>query len=204
MDAAYVFPLSVFGAGLILLIGWLCLTFQNHRATILLVKSLAVFALPMIAFAFLPPRALSFPFGRWLWILVEELLKAAAALTEERPTDRFFIVSLFGIWELMLSKPLWGLTHAGILSDWHGYELAGLTLAATVTVLMHCVTAEIYASPLGRRMPLAIAAGWVVHSLFNGSVEVLGVSLLASLLQFAALFLVFVAVWPKTSVAPRR
>jgi hypothetical protein len=133
----------------------------------------------------------------WVVVLIEEALKAMAAATERRRIDRFFLVALFGIWELMLAKPLWGVNHSAVLEDWTNLQLAGLTAAGIVTVLMHSVTAEIYAFRLTRRLPVALFVCWIFHTALNVSVEFLGVSLVVALSQLVSLAIVFAALWPR-------
>jgi hypothetical protein len=193
MTAAYLYALVTFGAGLLLLLAWLYLTADNLRSNRLLLKSIVFFVLPGIPLALLPPRALAFPFAAFVGTLVEECLKATAAATEKNRTDRFWLVAMFGVWELLLAKPLWGIAHASVIQDWTQLQLAGLTAAGVITVLMHSVTAEIYAFRFGGRIAAALIMSWALHSAFNQSVDWMGVSLVASLVQLLPLLLLFLA-----------
>src|SRR4051794_35161492 len=98
--------------GVILLLGWLYVTTDNPRSIQLLLKSVWRFVLPGIVLAFVPPSLVQFPLALWVGTFIEESLKAVAVRGEPNRLDRFFLVSLFGIWELALSKPAWGLAHA--------------------------------------------------------------------------------------------
>jgi hypothetical protein len=196
MSAAQLYAALTCVAGGILLLGWLYVTADNPRSSWILLKSVAIFVLPTVGFVALPERLFQFPLSLWFVALVEESLKAGAAATERNRLDRFFLIVLFGIWELTLVKPLWGLRHAMPLEGWSSLELTGLTVAGIVTVLMHGVTAEIYAFRFHGRLPLALAVSWAIHAAFNESVSLLGVSLMASMLQLLPLLLLFAALWP--------
>jgi hypothetical protein len=197
MNAGQFYALVTALAGVILLLGWTYLTTGNPRSGKMLIKSVPLFVLPALLLALLPAQLVRLPFAMSVGVLIEELLKTAAATTENDRTNRFWLVALFGIWELTLAKPLWGLNHAGAIDDWTNVQLAGLTMAGIVTVLMHSVTAEIYAFKFRGRLGLALFASWALHFSFNESVDVLGVSLVSSLLQLAFLLLLFITLWPK-------
>lgn len=197
MNAAQLYAAVTFLAGVILLLGWLYVTTDNQRSNTMLLKSVLLFVLPIAVIVALPEEVDRFPLSMWVFVLIEECLKAAAAATEQEPMDRFLLVALFGIWELIWVKPLWGLNHAAFLEDWTNLQLVGLTAAGIVTVLMHSVTAEIYAFRFAQRLPLALLVSWILHTGFNESVDLLGVSLLASLLQLLPLVFLFTALWPK-------
>ena len=197
MSSGGLYAIVTFCAGLLLLLGWLYITADNPRSTKLLFKSVVLFVLPGIVLVALPTDLFQFPLSMWLLVFVEECLKATAAVSEKDPRDRFWLVALFGVWELTLAKPLWGLNHANVLNGWDRLQLAGLTTAGIVTVLMHTVTAEIYAFRFPLRIPLALSLSWALHTAFNESVDLLGVSLIASLLQLLLLTLLFAALWPR-------
>ncbi len=197
MNAPQLYALITCAAGLLLLLGWAYVTTDNPRSSRIFLKSVVLFVIPIGVVVALPERLFQSPLSMWLVVLIEESLKATAASTEQRPTDRFLLVALFGIWELVWVKPLWGLGHFAVLEDWSNLQLAGLTAAGVVTVLMHGVTAEIYAFRFTRRLPLALLVSWILHTTFNESVDMLGVSLVASLVQLVLLILLFGALWPK-------
>lgn len=196
MTNAYAFAVMIFGAGFFVLLAWLYVTADNPRSNTLVLKSIGLFVLPGIPLALIPPRWLAFPFAALVATFIEECLKAIAAATEENRTDRFWLISLFGIWELMLAKPLWGIGHAGLLQDWTLLELVGLAAGAVITILMHAITAKLYAFRLAGNIALALFVSWVVHSTFNLSVDWLGVSLVACMVQLMPLVLIFLALWP--------
>jgi hypothetical protein len=197
MSAAQLYATVTFIAGVILLLGWLYVTTDNDRSSEILLKSVFLFVLPEAVIIALPNDLFRFPMSMWVVVLIEEALKATAAATERHRIDRFLLVALFGIWELMLAKPLWGVNHSAILEDWTNLQLAGLTAAGIVTVLMHSVTAEIYAFRFARRLPVALFICWIFHTAFNESVEFFGVSLIAALLRLVSLTIVFAALWPR-------
>lgn len=183
--------------GVIALLGWLWFTSENAHSNNLLFKSILLFVLPGAALAAIPLKFLQFPLAMWVGVFIEECLKATAAATEKDPTDRFWLLALFGIWELTLAKPLWALNHFALLEDWSNLQLAGLSAAGFVTVLMHSVTAEIYAFRFARRLPLALIISWALHTAFNESIGLVGVSLMGCLLLLLPLVLLFIALWPK-------
>jgi hypothetical protein len=138
----------------------------------------------------------------WLLTFLEEALKATAAKTERGSHNRFWLISLFGIWELMLAKPLWGFRHAAVLDTFSAVGLAGLTAAGVLAVLMHCVTAEIYAFRFKQRIPVALGVCWLFHTAYDEAVGLLGVSLVSGLVLLLPLALIFVALWPKVAREP--
>jgi len=199
MGADFFFPILTFAGGVLLLLGWLYATAANPRSNALLLKSIGFFVLPGIALVEVPQFALRFPLASLFWPLVEEALKSAAAVTEKNPRDRFWLVTLFGVWELMLAKAVWGITHRALLETWTDFQLVGLAVAALLAVLMHAITAEIYAFRFTGRLTAAIAASWAVHASFNKSIDLLGVSLTSALLLLLPLVLLFMGLWPRQS-----
>jgi hypothetical protein len=203
MSAPQLYALVTCLAGSILLLGWLYVTTGNPRWSTILLKSVLLFVLPALVIVALPDALFRFPLSMWVLVLIEESLKAIASATERDPMDRFFLVVLFGIWELVWVKPLWGLNHFSVLEGWSNLQLAGLTVAGIITVLMHSVTAEIYAFRLARNLPLALLLSWVFHTAFNESIDLFGVSLVSCLLLLLPLVLLFVALWPKRPPEPQ-
>jgi hypothetical protein len=117
MNAPQLYALTTCASGLLLLFGWAYVTTDNPRSNRILLKSVLLFVMPIGVVVALPERLFQFPLSMWLVVLIEESLKATAASTEQRPNDRFVLVALFGIWELVWVKPLWGLDHFAILED---------------------------------------------------------------------------------------
>ena len=146
-------------AGVILFLGWLYATTDNPRSATILLKSVALFVVPVALLGLFPEDLFRFPLSMWVVVLLEECLKALGAKTEQTAINRFLLVVLFGIWELVWVKPLWGLNHSVVLDGWNNLQLAGLTAGGIVTVLMHAVTAEIYAFRFGR-VAVALIASW--------------------------------------------
>ena len=176
-------------AGLVLLLGWLYVTAGNPRGGAILKKSLVLFALPGI---FSPGGWLLVHFGMWAVVAFEEGLKAFASTREQNRVDRFWLVSLFGIWELILDKPFYGLILAQPIANWSRVEVVGLVYATALPVLMHTVTASIYAFAFERRIWPAFFAGWVVRWTFNETVTYFHVS--ASAVIFETVMLGFLLV----------
>lgn len=191
MGTAAGYAIMTFATGVMLLMGWLYATLDNARSGAILKKSLLLFVLPML---FWPGKALlHFPLGIWVAAGCEEGLKAFASTRERNRQDKFWLVALFGIWELTISKPFWGavLAQSGIISG----ELSalGVAYATALPVLMHTVTAAIYAFTSERRLWAAFAASWFVHAMFNESVDHFGLSPHLAITQTAVLSVALIA-----------
>jgi hypothetical protein len=107
----------------------------------------------------------------WAWVACEEGLKTFASTREQNREDKFWLVALFGIWELTIDKPFWGLVLAQSGESWDRLSMIGLVYATALPVLMHAVTAAIYAFTFQRRLWAAFIASWIVHAVFNESVD---------------------------------
>ena len=196
MNAIYLTAVLAFGVGVILLLVWAYLTTDNPRSNRLLLKSCWLFVLPGAAIWALPDGIYRFPLSMWVAVLIEECLKVFAAKTEPDPRNRFALIVLFGIWELMLAKSMGVVAGDRLPAEWGRPEAIALVLAAVVPVLMHMVTAAIYAFRFGRRLWAAFVASWAVHTAFNEGVHLFGISPLASLTKLAVLAILFAAIWP--------
>src|SRR5205823_4880741 len=98
--------------------------------------------LPMI---FTPGRWLLVHVGMWAVVAFEEGVKAFASTREQNRIDRFWLVSMFGIWELILDKAPGALFLDQPVSNGSLLQIMGLLYATALPVLMHIVTAAIYA-----------------------------------------------------------
>jgi hypothetical protein len=152
-------------AGLLLLAAWFYATRGNPRAPAMFKRSLLLFGLPLLLWP--GPMLLRLPFGIWLASACEEGLKAFASTQEERSQDKFSFVVLFGIWELILDKPVRALLLPQGAQIWSSLPMAGLVYATALPVLMHALTAAIYASARRQRLWVAFVVSWILHSLFN-------------------------------------
>lgn len=174
-----------FLSGALLLVGWLYATAANARSGAILRKSLLFFALPIV---FVPAGLLlKLPLGMWLLVAWEEGLKAFASSRERDRFDKFWLVALFGIWELTLDKPWYGLMGGWANDGWDRLSLAGLVYATALPVLMHATTASIYAFTFERRLWAAFGASWALHAAFNESIDYFGFSPLVVAGQTAVL-----------------
>src|SRR5690349_11405979 len=124
---------------------WLYATAANPRAGAIFRKSLVLFVLPILLW---PGGMVRSYIGMWAVVACEEALKALASTREQRQIDRFWLVTLFGIWELVLDKSLLGLILGRDVAAWTGFQIAGLLYATALPALMHAVTAGIYAFTL--------------------------------------------------------
>lgn len=141
MSSSAITGVVTFLAGVLLLLGWAYATAGNPRSGAMLKKSLLVFVVPVLV---APWQWLQFPLAMWIWVACEEGLKAFASTQERNSMNRFWLVSLFGIWELVLDKPvvLWAIV-AQSDSTWAQPQMLGLVYTAALPVLMHTVTAAI-------------------------------------------------------------
>ena len=180
-----------FLVGVILLLGWLYATAYNPRSGAILKKSLLLFVLPIM---FLPVGRLLWPLGMWAVVAWEEGLKTFASTREQNRADRFWLVALFGIWELMLDKPFWGLVLARQNENWDRLQLIGLVYATALPVLMHTVTAAIYAFAFKKRLWPAFIAAWAVHWTFNEAVDFYDLSVSAAIFETVVLGLILAGI----------
>lgn len=179
-----------FIAGLLCLLGWLYATSDNPASTTILKTSLWLIVLPI---TLAPTSLFTFPLGMWALIAFEEGVKAFASTREREPRNKFWLVSLFGIWELALDKPFWGLVLAQSAESWDRVSLIGFVLATTIPVLMHAVTAAIYAFRFECRLWAAFVTSWVIHTVYNESVDYFGLSPAVQLTQVGILAMLLTA-----------
>jgi hypothetical protein len=130
----------------------------------------------------------------WAVVAFEEGLKTFASTREQNRNDRFWLVSLFGIWELTLDKPFWGYFLAQPIANWGGLEVSGLVYATALPVLMHTVTAAIYAFLFERRIWAAFIASWLVHTSFNWAVAYFDVSATAAVVETVVLSIILIGI----------
>lgn len=187
--ATYAFV--TFVAGLLLFLGWFYATADNPRSGAIFRKSLLLFALPIV----LSPASLfRFPLGMWVLVAWEEGLKAFASTREQSRVNKFWLVTLFGIWELTIDKPFWGflLSHD---QGWDRLAMAAFLYATALPVLMHAVTAAIYAFVFDRRLWAAFIVCWLLHTAYNESADFFGLSVQAAMTQTIILATVLVGVF---------
>lgn len=184
MGPGVVYASLTFLAGVLALLGWLYATAANPRSGALLGKSLLLFALPIML---IPAKYFQFPLAMWAWVACEEGLKAFGATRERRPADKFWLVILFGVWELALDKPFWGFAIAQSGESWGRLEIVATVCATALPVLMHAVTAAIYAFTFERRLWAAFIISWLVHTAYNEGVEYFPLSAATALINAVAL-----------------
>lgn len=164
--------------GVLLLFGWFYATATltaHHR---LFFRSLWLFAAPMLIIILLPNPRLPFLVAVLGLVLVEELIKLNAARWELSSIRKFWMVALFGIWELMLAKPFLGFDSPAELAAVERADLLLIAASGIVPVVMHSVTAAIYAFRLKRKPFLQLTVCWTIHATYNLAVD-LSVSLFA-------------------------
>lgn len=180
MGPGTTFAVITFIAGVLLLLGWLYATIGNPRSGAMLGKSLLLFAVPIML---VPAQLFQFPLGMWALVAWEEGLKAFASTREQNRVNKFWLVALFGIWELAVDKPFWGVALAQSGESWDRLAMVGLLYATALPVLMHVVTAAIYAFTFKGRLWAAFIASWIVHTAFNETVDYFGLSLTAVIIE---------------------
>lgn len=190
MSPGATYAFITFLAGVLCLLGWLYATANLPGSTSILKKSLWLIALPILL---APTPLFTFPLGMWALVAFEEGVKAFASTREQEPKHKFWLVSLFGVWELTLDKPFWGLVIAQSAENWDRISLMGFVLATTIPVLMHAVTAAIYAFWFQCRLWAAFIASWVIHTGYNESVAYFGLSPTVQLTQVTCLALLLAA-----------
>lgn len=194
MASGAAYAAITFIAGVLCLLGWLYATAANPRSLTIVKKSLWLIVLPMLL---TPAPLFVFPLGMWALVAFEEGVKAFASTRERKATDKFWLVSLFGIWELTLDKPFWGMVVAETAESWDHLSLFGLAVATTIPVLVHAVTAAIYAFRFESRLWAAFITSWVIHAAYNESVDYFGLSPAVVLTQVAILTILLAALVAK-------
>ena len=167
MTGVYWLAFAQFTLGGVSLLGWLYMTMNLPGATKLLLRSLWLIVVPMLAFQLIPDRVGTILFLTSGAMLLEELVKLNAARREQRALMRFWLVTLFGIWELILSKPIMSL---GDRHSMASLERADLLLIASVSltpVIMHATTAAVYAFRQTNRPWLQLIVCWGIHTAYN-------------------------------------
>lgn len=207
MEAGFVCSAATFLAGAVTLLGWLYFTTGNPDSTRLLKKSALLFAVPVVLIATIslglwdafPGTWLFVLLGFWTTALLQECLKAWASRTESDPINRFWLVASFGVWQLMLAKPLFGLRDGAEL---HGHDRLGILTVVVLLaapVLMHVVTAAIYAFSRASR-PTQLLLAWSLHVAYQASV---GTSFAIALTWCVGLLIALAAIWSEAT-SPRR
>lgn len=196
--------LTLFASGLASLLLWIALMLGNPRQAPILRKSVVFFLLPgalMIVIPIVAPPVLVLPYlllGPWtvlgillLFVLIEEFLKSSAARSESRPYDKFAFAMLFGIFELALAKPLLPLVAGDLMGEWSRWGLAGLAIGAMLAMMMHTVTAALYAFKFPDRPWLGLLTCFAIHAFYNFVVTVfLSVALVVIAAIIFAIFLI--------------
>lgn len=163
MGPGATFAFVTFTSGILLLLSWFYATADRSQSGAMFRRSLWLFALPSALLTASP-----FQFSGFMWALIagEEALKAYASTREQNRFDKFWLVALFGIWEMIINKPFYGLFVGG---SWDRLEMARFLYATALPVLMHLVTAAIYAFTFERRLWAAFISSWIVHAAFNAA-----------------------------------
>ena len=149
-------------------------------------------ALPMI---FTPGRWLLVHVGMWAVVAFEEGVKAFASTREQNRIDRFWLISMFGIWELILDKAPGALFFDQPAPNGSALQIVGLLYATALPVLMHIVTAAVYAFAFERRVWAAFLVSWFVHLAFNEAVHYFDLSMSASLTETVVLVVLLVGIF---------
>lgn len=116
--------------------------------------------------------------------IIEELVKSHAARSQSIAVHSFALVCLFGIFELMISKPVTVSAPLG----WPAFIEALDTLPA---LTMHILTAAIYSFFLTANRVSQIAICAIIHAAFNG----LWIAEFFHLLPIASVVAILMAAW---------
>ena len=200
MGYAATYSLLTFLSGVLLLLCWLFGTSSNPRSGAILRKSLLLFVLPI---AVVPGGLLlKLPLGIFLLVAWEEGLKAFASSREQNHLDKFWLVTLFGIWELTIDKPWWGFLIKWSSDEWNLSAVGGQLYVTALPVLLHATTAGIYAFIFDRKPWAAFTLSWAVHSAFNVAVGWVDswTAVIIETVVLAALLLFVFHVRPKPSI----
>lgn len=199
MGPGATYAVMTFCVGVLLLLGWLYATTGNPRSGTMLRKSLLLFAAPMLL---APAHLFHFPLGMLALVASEEGLKVFASTREQARLNKFWLVTLFGVLELTLIKPLWGVALARTGSDWDRLSMAAIIYATALPVLMHAVTAAIYAFAFERRLWAAFLASWAVHTAFNLAIAYFGLSPVAVMIETAILAVTLIGLISRQRMSP--
>jgi hypothetical protein len=198
MQPGTTFAIITFATGTLFLLVWLYTTAGNPRSLALLGTSFFIFVVALIlSSVLLIPIAIfllpAVPLMMFTAVL-EEAWKVFAATSERNRPDRFLLICLFGIWELMIFKPFGGIgfLDSSIAPD--RLEILMIVSSAVPPVLMHAVTAAIYAFMFNGRLWIAFVASCCVHLSYNHIIGQFGGSLMASLIAMVVLSLLLLVV----------
>ena len=194
MSPPATYALATFLTGVISLLIWLYFTADNPRSVSILGKSLLFFVAPMI---FSPEGLIRFPLAMFVWVACEEALKAFASTREELPFNRFWLVSLFGVWELTLSKPFWAIALARTPSEFTRADMAIFVVGTALPALMHVVTAAVYAFRFRKNLWAAFIICFALHAAWNVIAPNLVYSITADLSEAVVLVILLIAALPR-------
>lgn len=116
--------------------------------------------------------------------IIEELVKSHAARSQKIAVHSFALVCLFGIYELMLSKPV-------TMSEPFGWTAFVEALDTVPALTMHILTGAIYSFAFTNKRVKKIAICTLIHAGFNG----LWVAELYDLLPVVSAAAILTAIW---------
>jgi len=198
------FALLLFATGLVLQLVWVVRTLGNPRFGIMLRKSVVFFLLPgalMVVLPFIVPIPIMRPSTFWavmaVAVFVEELLKMSAARSERLVRDKFALAMLFGIFELMFAKPFLPPGRDAMIGPWTQLDAVDLALRGMLPVLMHTVTAALYAFTFAERPWIGLAVCFPLHFIYNFLVLVFPTIAMVALLAIV-LAIILALNWPQS------
>lgn len=104
-------------------------------------------------------------------VIFEELLKLAATFRERNERNIFYTISLFGIWELILTKPIVALVVVKSTPHWSMAHSIFFIMSTLSAVGMHVLTAIIYGFLLRKSAFTAFLICCTIHYLYNSLVN---------------------------------
>lgn len=196
MSPALTYAAITFLTGVMSLLVWLYCTAGNPRSIAILGKSLLFFIVPIIVLA--PLAVFTFPLAMFVWVACEELVKAFASTRERLSYDRFYLVSLFGVWEMIASKPFWGVILARTPDNLTRVDIMLLVSGTALPILMHTITAAIYAFRFRGKLWAAFGTCLILHASWNVIAPRYFASATAELCEALVLILLLIAAMPRS------
>ncbi|PZU57590.1 MAG: hypothetical protein DI547_12975 [Sphingobium sp.] len=166
MPAFTILSLTTAAVGLIIVMAiaeWL-----DIRPGRLILRSVLFFALPIVLANLLLP-AMPALLLRYAVIPFEEALKWRVAEGRPRRAEGLLLVSTFGLWELAITKAMLPTALPGLVWLEPGADLTFAFAVTLIPVVMHLLTAEIYALGRGKGWRHTLLPACIVHLALNST-----------------------------------
>lgn len=173
--------------GIVAMLIWLWMSGADRTASRLLAKSTVygIILLPFMVILFLIFSGESWCFYVVIGPVVEEIFKAHASYSEKRRINAFSIVSIFGVWELLLVKSHYISIDINNLVEY--FKEIFITFPA---LCFHILTGAIYAFRFRGKVVTQMIICFSLHAIFNAmSLLMSNLLILLSLIPLGALTL---------------